>query len=692
MATVQRNESAASFAWLWARLGEPSREPWGVVRGRMLGVTQAFGYMQDWVPDFWMARNSRAFGSAVLTPSWDPPESVDEWPTLGVEAVRGLLHARTNHSAFVRVMQENAAPVESDRREAVEAFMRGESQIERLGDAHMVRGEHVRAWLSVALGNLLMSIALTPPDARDALIQGTVNRLAMPLQFELPVQWANEFEERRLALLYNTRVIQDGSLQSSFLRVGQGESWREHWGWLSAEIGAKEALDAVRLAARLMRCDEMVVGLLWSLQESDDEYRKTVALAVVRRWFLTLKTMTWLETALEHSWEAVRPQDLACFAFNALKPEWPRRMLGISHRSADVKVALMKMKVWGNSHVAIDANYVPAWETNTGMMWGLFASSPVLARIGSSRYLESVWCYREFEIIQYLLDHGDYMEERWVKDVTEGSMVVLDELLGGTEKEGLLNSFPPLCTVWTPRLMPEWEVKMMRAAGALRIANQFSGNRPEGVNRLATALAGGLQLPGTGPTNNPGGWEGYAKVFADLRALTGVASEELPLRLPTDYGKEESGVDSMLSERIPDMSSGMPRLEDVLVALEWYRVVWPVMVEQGSGDFLVINCQRWTAEQWISDERLSLIRGLAAMRSPVPMWFLQLAGQEVENWPMVGNRPIFTEHVSSQFAWMMEISLGPEEAQERYPSDSGLKFSDELAAMCANGGTVRREA
>ena len=123
MATVQRNESASSFAWLWARLGEPSREPWGVVRGRMLGVTQAFGYMQDWVPDFWMARNSRAIGSAVLAPSWDPPELVDEWPTLGVEAVRGLLHARTNHSAFVRVMQENTAPVESDRREAVEAFL-----------------------------------------------------------------------------------------------------------------------------------------------------------------------------------------------------------------------------------------------------------------------------------------------------------------------------------------------------------------------------------------------------------------------------------------------------------------------------------------------------------------------------------------------------------------------------------------
>ena len=233
--------------------------------------------------------------------------------------------------------------------------------------------------------------------------------------------------------------------------------------------------------------------------------------------------------------------------------------------------------------------------------------------------------------------------------------------------------------------MPEWEVKMMRAAGALRIANLFSENRPEGVNRLAAALAGGLQLPGTGPTNNPGGWEGYARIFADVRALTRVACEQLPLRLPLNYGKEESGVDSMLSDRIPDLSSGMPRLEDVLVAFEWYRVVWPVMVEQGRGDFLVINCQRWTAEQWMTHERLSLFRGLAAMRAPVPMWFLQLAGQDVENWPLVGNRPIFTEHVSSQFGWMMEISLGPE-AQERYPSDSRLEFSDELAAMCANGG------
>ena len=690
MATVQRNESAASFAWLWERLGEPSREPWNAIRGQMLGVRGAFSYLQDWVPDFWMARGSRRAG-ALLVPSWDPPESVDEWPTLGVEGIRGLLSARTAHSAFMGVMQENSAAVKSDRRVALEEFMRAESEIERPGDARMVRGEYVRAWLSAALGNLLMSIALTPPDDLEALIQTTVNRMMMPRQFELPPQWANEFEERRLALLYNARVMQDESLQVSSMRVGQGETWREHWGWLSTEVSVADALEGLRVGARLMRCDELVVGLMWSLQESDDEYRKTVALAVVRRWFLTLKVMAWLETALQHTWEAARPQDLACFAFNALKPEWPRRMLGISHRSADVKVALMKMKVWGNSHVAIDANYVPAWETNTGMMWGLFASSPVLARIVSPRYLESVWCYREHEIIQYLLDHGDYMEERWVNDVTEENMVVLDDLLGDSVKEDSLSSFPPLCTVWGPRLMPEWEVKMMRAAGALRIANLFSENRPEGVNRLAAALAGGLQLPGTGPTNNPGGWEGYARIFADVRALTGVASEQLPLRLPLNYGKEESGVDSMLSDRIPDLGSGMPRLEDVLVAFEWYRVVWPVMVEQGRGDFLVINCQRWTAEQWITHERLSLFRGLAAMRAPVPMWFLQLAGQDVENWPLVGNRPIFTEHVSSQFGWMMEISLGPE-AQERYPSDSGLEFSDELAAMCANGGTVRREA
>lgn len=107
---------------------------------------------------------------------------------------------------------------------------------------------------------------------------------------------------------------------------------------------------------------------------------QTMALAVVRRSLLTLKVMTWLEAALPDTWKVVRPQDLECFAFNALKPEWPRRLLGISHRSADVKAALIKMKVWRSSRCGIDANYVPAWETNTGMMWGLFAAAPAIAR------------------------------------------------------------------------------------------------------------------------------------------------------------------------------------------------------------------------------------------------------------------------------------------------------------------------
>jgi hypothetical protein len=36
-------------------------------------------------------------------------------------------------------------------------------------------------------------------------------------------------------------------------------------------------------------------------------------------------------------WRDVRPADLACAASASVKPEWPRRLLAISHRSAEVK-------------------------------------------------------------------------------------------------------------------------------------------------------------------------------------------------------------------------------------------------------------------------------------------------------------------------------------------------------------------
>jgi hypothetical protein len=158
----------------------------------------------------------------------------------------------------------------------------------------------------------------------------------------------------------------------------------------------------------------------------------------------------------------------------------------------------------------------------------------------------------------------------------------------------------------------------------------------------------------------------------------------LAVRLPDSYNDSERELDLRMSERIPDLQTGSPSLGDVLVAMEWLRVEYPQFVERRRGDFLAINCQRLSKETWESREEVSLYRGLAAMRArlPVPLWIIQQADQEVEFWPLIGDVPIFTEHVSAQFVWMLEGAFDRGEAQRRYPEDSGLILSAPLAERC----------
>ena len=109
-----------------------------------------------------------------------------------------------------------------------------------------------------------------------------------------------------------------------------------------------------------------------------------------------------------------------------------------------------------------------------------------------------------------------------------------------------------------------------------------------------------------------------------------------------------------------------------------------IQVCKSLGDFLAINCQRLSKETWESREEVSLHRGLAAMRArlPVPLWIIQKADQEVELWPLIGDVPIFTEHVSAQFGWMLEAAFDRGDSQRRYPEDSGLILSAPLAERC----------
>ena len=136
--------------------------------------------------------------------------------------------------------------------------------------------------------------------------------------------------------------------------------------------------------------------------------------------------MSWFEHALSHSFAHARVEDLASFAFSALRPHWPRRLLALSHRSQDVKPALMNLRAWGNFRYSIDAMFPPHWETNVGMVWGLFSAVPGLIRIRSSSYDESVWCRREHEIFDYLCDEDDFLRGRHVIELGEADLPLLD--------------------------------------------------------------------------------------------------------------------------------------------------------------------------------------------------------------------------------------------------------------------------
>jgi len=55
-------------------------------------------------------------------------------------------------------------------------------------------------------------------------------------------------------------------------------------------------------------------------------------------------------------------------------------------------------------------------------------------------------------------------------------------------------------------------------------------------------------------------------------------------------------------------------------------------------------------------------------------------------WPLVAEHPIFTEHVSGQYSWMLEIFVERRVWEARYADGSGLILSSELQRRCRTGG------
>jgi hypothetical protein len=665
-------ESAATLAWVDEHVGALARSTWTQVRGGMGGPASGLVETGHWLSDPWLARSS-AFDVVVgVRPMWAPPDELDQWPSRGAREIASGVGdwQRSNHAAFARVIDAGGAAAAADGAAAAETMTALHAAASAGDTTAIIQVEQVLAWLDTAVGRPFRSIVLSTTVEPRALVPEFFRRFLIPFRSK----YVGAFNERRLEDLYNLELAPGGSVGPSWTRVGQGEGWREAWQALSTDLDAETLADTVRLTARAMRCAPLLGGLVGCLDRGDDDARQ-VALCMVRRWMLSLRAMAWLEIALAARWQWVRPCDLACFAYNAVKPDFPRRTLAVSHRSSDAKPILIAMEIWGAARVAIDATYVPAWETNTGMVWGLFASTPAIARVRSANYAGSLWCRRELEITQYLRDGCDFMSERWVGDLDLKRVRTLDRARIGTG----IREFPPFSELWTVDPAPRWELLMLRAAALLRIMNAFLRD-PQQTNGTAARLAAGEYPDRPVMTNHPGGWEAYGAVFRALNTELGV--DTVPLRLPADYA--DADADAERGRRLPNLAAGTPALDDVLVAYEWLRREWPWMIsgENYAGDRLVLDLRGLTRTSWANDESLSLLRGVAAVRLPAPLWFMQTADQDVENWALIGDRPIFTQHVPLQFDWMFIRSLRRGIAQAIYPDNCGLELSRALLLRC----------
>jgi hypothetical protein len=699
------NESARTSVWLTYTLGLADgtglvSERWRQVRSRMRPEETPVVLMQDWVSDPWLARGVRPTPVTTVAPAWDPPERLDEWPGFDADRLVNLLEAPARKGRKQGVLigtPPSPHAVAADTDTAVASYIEMRSK----DDTHAavrIQGLHTLAWLDTSVGRLLRGIMFSRGIDPEVLTREVTRRLEMPFSMELPNMWVmvNLLEQKRVELLYDLTMDANGTLvwlEPANIRVGQDELWGDNWRSLSAEIGFTELREAVQLTARIMRCAPVVEGLMRALRSERRELQ-TVALAVVRRWLLTLKTMSWLEESALETWDHVRPPDLACFAFSALKPEWPRRIMAVSHRSRDVKDILSTMRIWRSSRCAVDASYVPGWETNTGMVWGLFGATPVIVRVRSASYEDSVWCLREAELAQHLVDRRDFATSRWVLDIDVSRVRVLDRAyeqwdspdeLAPTQPSGIFREFPPLCYVWMPRPMPPWHVAMWRASAALRAINAVLQD-VELTNQLVEDLVfSNRNPPHPPPTSNPGGWGDYTVLFRGLQDQLGDTGQELAIRLPSSYSDTDMQTDAELLGRMPDLSTGTPAIGDAFVALEFMRTEWVVDVEQRRGRFLLVDCRGLSRDSLQEDERLSLHRGLLAVRFPVPLWIIQSAGQRIEDWGLPHDRPIFTEHFEDQFSWMVEIFVDWREAQSRFPEESGLVLSPPTERLCREG-------
>ena len=682
-------EEAFNIEYIWEAFAKVMTDP------------SAPMYFRDdsWEQDWFLAKYAVDDSAIGITARYLPPAEFHAFPTFDVQSLvdqvikaTGLTFKQSHAPLQVSALFKEQAPETLTLPSALEEFNDLRSRIRADRDPAMTELNHILAWLHLALGHLYVGIALTPVesnfeelvrvcDLRWNLIWNEKDDYEQYMPVPEMIQWKSD--------VFYGALLRDVGLNMRPSRQGQSEGWREDWAWLSADTDPKLALSALRKAAQIMISIPICFFLQQKFREADTSVNAGHLLATVvfRRWVLQLQAMAWLETALQRSWQHVRTQDLTTFAYSALRPHWPRRIFGLSHRSMDVKATLSTMRAWSNFRYSIDATSIPHWETNVATVWGLFSTMPALIRVPSEHYEDSVWCRREREIFEYLRDEQDFVNGRFFLELPQSHLNALDAVIPtAANDEGFFKQgqFPKLTTVFTLFPFEPWENKLLACAAAVRlIFLRFQD--PSITNLICLKLAEGVTPPPEfAPlTNHPNGWSSIMNLFADCQRDWGDETNVFALNaLPDTYSPEEIAAEIDRLNTIIDLSDGLFDEADVMAAYEWHRTVLPSVIGNHKyGSFFAIDYCRLTEESWAQEERFMVIRGLNRIRTSIPLWFLQLGDQRVDEWKGMGVNPVFTKHVPGQWDWMMELYDTPTWPAE-FQKGSKLRFSNKLSAAC----------
>ena len=201
---------------------------------------------------------------------------------------------------------------------------------------------------------------------------------------------------------------------------------------------------------------------------------------------------------------------------------------------------------------------------------------------------------------------------------------------------------------------------MLCAVATLRLLNALLDD-VKTVNRIAAALTHDKPIDLPAPTNHPRGWEIHRRAFRALAAHDSAAVAAV--RLADDYAAEERARDrDVLALRIPDLSTGAPRGEDVLAGLEWNREVRYWFAElDARGDRVVIDCRDLDLASWTEDAQHAIKRGIAQLATNAILFVEQDAGQDAHEWPGIGDVdiPILTHYLDGQSNWLRRCHAMP---------------------------------